>query len=195
IRKGSYQITVVIPLRGPDFYPCRCFSFVDSQAIDEVAVGEIGVGIIILAIVARGMDKEYVVFYGKPNGIINDLLIFCECFTKAHVNYLGAVFYCITNGVGYIFIALVAIGYGPQYHNTYIVGYTFDANIVITHSANDARYVRAVIGIRSGDIGVAIIALATVFVIITYNMPRIKFFVEVIVYLIVKMLKIGRAHV
>src|SRR5690606_11979514 len=187
VGKGSHELTIVVPLRGAHFDPCRRLALIDAQAIDVVAVGEIRVGIVILAVITSGMDKEYIVLDGKPHGVINNLLIFHECLAKTHVDHFCTVFYRIADRVGHILVTLIPIGHRAEDHNTYIVGHAFDTDIIVAHRADDTRHVGAVVSIRADHIGVAVVPFTAVLVIISHDMPRIEFLIEVVIDLVVKM--------
>ena len=114
------------------------------------------------AFVSGGMYEQYAFGFGQFNGFVHGGFAGGECFAEAHVEDFGAIVYGVFNGVGYVFVVFIAIGYGAHNHQLYVVGNAVDTDAIATGCGYDAGYVCAVVAAGADDIVVAVVAVAGV---------------------------------
>src|SRR5205085_2599803 len=154
VREWRDERATRLPRRRPDFDPV-----LRASAADVVRRREARLRVGVLGVVPGGVHHEYATRIGVTHRRVDDGLLRRKCLAEAHVDDAGAIVDRITNRVRDVFVALVAIGYGPHHHDLHSRRDPADTDGAVPHGADNPGNVRPVFGVGTHDIGVPIAAL------------------------------------
>ena len=105
------------------------------------------------------------------NRFVHHILIPIVTLAKTHINNLRTIINRITNPIGHVFIALIAIRNHANCHNSYVISNTVQTNSIATNRTNDARYVGTMRCIRPRNVVISITNFMRIIVVIAHNIP------------------------
>ncbi len=131
------------------------------------------------------MYEEDVMFGSIAHGAVHGRFLRGSALAETHIDNGGAVVNCINNGIGHVFVVLVAIGHGAHRHDAHVIGYTVDAGIIAASCADNACHMGAVFCIGALHVIVAVEAFVYIGVVVAYDMARVEAGIVVVMILVV----------
>ena len=175
VAEGSRQLIAALPRRGANLDPERGLASVLVAGRGEV-VGGVDIG----AVIAGRVHHEHSERVRISHGCVDDLLVRGVPLAEAHVDDVGPVIHRVADGICDVFVALIAVGHGPNRHDAHPLCHALHAKVVVPCGAHDSGDVCAVRGVGARHVVVAVDSLGLVAVVVSDNGARVKVGVVVV---------------